>query len=217
MTSIQSVTCTCGIWVCAPSDSPDQLDHCPRCGAERLANRSALDFAAAPWEELYVRGRRFGVFFADGESPDPIVVFQTETDCDEWITWQRSRGDDSRIGSLDICVMGIDGLSGIAWNDLGSPPPVGSPWPPPNSRDPRSIDETTERVAASMAYGSGMVARVALLAIPIVGFLPLTAATIVAPAGTYPAWMWVAVLIYVLCSLAAIWLIQEVHRKVNRR
>lgn len=213
-----TVACTCGIW----AGSVD-FDRCPSCGAERLANRGVLDFAAAPWEELDVRGRRYGVFHASGCSPDPIAIFRAERDCDDWITWQRSRGDGSQVSpSADVCVMPIERVSGIAWNDLSTPPAPSSPWPNRGSTPVDLPDDPTPEVAsgstASTASGASEVAVAALYTLPIVGCVPLIVSSIGSIFGLDPFALtsYVVLPTYVACSAAAIGIIRRAHQRVTR-
>lgn len=204
--------CTCGIW----SGSADS-DRCPKCGADRLINRGALDFAAAPWEEVDIAGRRYGVFSADGCSPDPIAIFRTERACDDWITWHRCRGSDSDL-PLDICVMPIEHLSGIAWNEISPPPDPGAPWPILFSTpvDPPT-DPTSEIVAASIASSAAKVAVASFAVLPFVGCIPLIMASVallIMGLDASSAFCFVAVPAYVLCSLVAIWIIRREYCRV---
>ena len=205
--------CTCGIW-----SGSANADRCPKCGADRLINRGALDFAAEPWEELDIAGRRYGVFSADGCSPDPIAIFRTERACDEWITWQRCREDDSVLPS-DICVMPIEHLSGIAWNEISPPPDPGAPWPVLFSTpvDPPPMDLDSKIVAASITSAATEVAVASFTVLPFVGSIPLIMASVALTiVGLNPssALCFVAIPAHLLCSLAAMWIVRRAYRRV---
>lgn len=216
------LACTCGAWAGSAT-----ADRCPRCAAERMVNRNLLDFAATPWEELDVRDRRYGLFYASGESPDPIAIFRTPGECGDWIDWQRSRGGDARVGSADdLCVLPIDRLSGIAWNDVAPPPDPGSPWPilvastpvdVPTDPDPEV--SVAAIVAASATAETREVARAAIYAFPIAGCVPLLACSIASSAGlgAPDAISWVALPAFVLCSVVTIWIVYRAHRRAHRR
>lgn len=115
-----TVSCTCGIWRVEASTRPLT---CPRCGAlERVSVRST-DYVAKPWEELDAHRRMYGVFLAEGYSPDPVAIFRTEAMATRWLAWQRALGDDNEVGSvLGYTIMVIDQLDGVAWNSHESPP-----------------------------------------------------------------------------------------------
>jgi hypothetical protein len=135
-----AVSCTCGLWQVDGDTAPDQ---CPKCGAAERYDRKGPDYIAEPWEELDVRGRMWGVFAAEGYSPEPIAIFSTEDQAHAWLTWQDSLGDDSTTAGADYTVGAIDALEGHCWNSHEDPPQA--------ERDERDdlrskIDELTSKV-----------------------------------------------------------------------
>ena len=114
-----NVSCTCGLWRIDVKEPPDK---CPKCGASARYHNKGTDYIADPWEELDVTGRRWGVFAAEGYSPDPIAIFRDEDDAIKWMNWQAELGDDSVIGNADYTICPIDALEGRAWNSHEPPP-----------------------------------------------------------------------------------------------
>lgn len=77
----------------------------------------------------------FGVFACDDYAPEPIAIFSSEKDANDWLGWMRSdsRPDDDRLMGGDFCVMtlraramGEDAEPLYAWNNL-DPAPEGDP------------------------------------------------------------------------------------------
>lgn len=209
--------CTCGSYLVSASHLPER---CPGCGAEQLRNDAALDSAAPPWEEIDVRDRMYGVFLAEGETPSPVILTRDARTCEDWIGWQRSRGDDCQFGSCDVCVMPVDRVSGIAWNDLSAPPAPWSPWPAPlepavpSSESVGTIgaEEAARRaevrIACSRAAGS--VARFSAGMVPLFMAGPVIACRALEQAGVdLPGVSWAA--IYLLASLVACALVDRAY------
>ena len=73
------------------------------------------------WEDLDCTRRMWGIFDAIGYSCDPIAIFRTEADANEWLAFDVARGDDRTI-CCETCVLAIDGLTGQAWNSTESAP-----------------------------------------------------------------------------------------------
>lgn len=117
---VLAVSCTCGTWQVEASATPPV---CPRCGAPERHPVQATDYLARPWEELDVRRRMYGVFHAEGHTPDPVAVFRTEDAAARWLTWQKTLGDDAEVGSTeDYTIMPVDQIDGVAWNSYEPPP-----------------------------------------------------------------------------------------------
>ena len=119
-----TVSCTCGLWQVKADVAPDT---CPKCGARERYHNKGTDYVAEPWEELDVRGRMWGVFAAEGESPNPHAIFSTEEEAVAWLSWQESIGDENTIGNIDYTICPLDRLEGHAWNSHEPPPAESEP------------------------------------------------------------------------------------------
>lgn len=75
-----------------------------------------------PWELLDAEGRRYGIFDAEGYSPDPVAIFRSEDEAAAWMKWCESRGDDNPMGNCDYVICPIDRLAGFVWNSHDTPP-----------------------------------------------------------------------------------------------
>lgn len=158
------VECTCGRWR-LPAGATSAPDRCPSCGAPARDRSAGTDYVRAPWEELAPRGRKFGVFYAEGDVADPAAIFDTEDDAVEWLAWQRSRGVEGSLGNGDYTVMAIDRLEGHAWNSHEPPPalvgespvvaapllvPVRSPGSPMSAAEFRALSPLARGYAVYM-------------------------------------------------------------------
>lgn len=72
------------------------------------------------YEDIDCR-RMWGVFDANGYSPDPIAVFRSEQMAAQWLAWDKSRGDDSAV-CCEPCICAVDNIIGRMWNSTEPPP-----------------------------------------------------------------------------------------------
>ncbi len=214
---VSTWVCTCGSYLVSTSQPPER---CPGCDAEQLRNDAALDSAAPPWEEIDVRDRMYGVFLAEGETPSPVILTRDARACDDWIGWQRSRGDACEFGSCDVCVMPVDRVSGIAWNDLSAPPAPWLPWPAPlepavpssGSVGILGAEEVVHRAEVGIACSraAGSVARFSARMAPLLIAGPVVAYRALEQAGVdLPGMSWAA--IYFLVSMVACALVDRAY------
>lgn len=75
------------------------------------------------YEDLDCARRMFGVFDAVGYSADPIAMFRTEKAAEEWLAWDRSRGDDATVW-CETAILPVDDVTGRVWNSTDPAPEV---------------------------------------------------------------------------------------------
>lgn len=115
-----TVSCTCGTWQTEANLKPAV---CPRCGAPERCQSRATDFVRPPWEEIDAGRRMWGVFDAEGLSPDPVAILRSEKAAVDWLEWQKTRGDEAEIvGAGAYVIMAIDQLDGVVWNSFAPAP-----------------------------------------------------------------------------------------------
>lgn len=78
-------------------------------------------YLKAPWENLDITRRMWGVFAVGAYSNDPLVICRTRVETEEWIAWQKSRGDACVFGGVQVDTAAIDELTGLMWNSEAPP------------------------------------------------------------------------------------------------
>jgi hypothetical protein len=73
-----------------------------------------------PWEPLDPKAPMFGIFDANGASAEPIAIFRERKLAEDYLAWDKSRGDNREIW-CESCIMSIKRLEGECWNSLENP------------------------------------------------------------------------------------------------
>lgn len=79
------------------------------------------------WEMLDVRAAMFGVFGAEDYSPNPLAIFRTEAEASRWIAWLTKEAPEDELIDVDLVILPLRRVDGVAWNDAIENAPEGQP------------------------------------------------------------------------------------------